>query len=435
MTTFNDVLRAHGINPDEVSLLRHQTRTDAGSSPFDLWTRDRAAFELYQSTQEQRPVFRRPRYWAAFVAPAKMETLFVGLYEVERVEDGVIDWLDPLTGQTVGAGKNKAYDLYKYRRVDALSDQIGKLRIDWANQDRPWAQPSVRSWAQHARHSSKRVLTQLDMPRVARRSRPAARHAELTAMLERLGFDEFRRTQKVTQHVRGTLIICLKRETLRLPIVLHPWYEAAFTALAAIEGVSFETPLRYYVNSNLTCFPVYRDANRLTSSHYGLACEVSDETALMALIAALDANRIVDTPDGAVEIGGDERDTDRIELRLGRIGQGAFRCGLNRFWQGRCAVTGLELPELLRASHIVPWKEANNRERLDPFNGLLLGAHLDALFDKHLISFDSQGRLLLSQRIDPELLRHMGLDAMTARLSRLNPHHLPYLARHRDQMR
>jgi putative restriction endonuclease len=58
------------------------------------------------------------------------------------------------------------------------------------------------------------------------------------------------------------------------------------------------------------------------------------------------------------------------------------------YWGGRCPITGLEQPELLRASHIKPWADcATDAERLDVFNGLLLGAHIDAAFDSALISF------------------------------------------------
>ena len=52
-----------------------------------------------------------------------------------------------------------------------------------------------------------------------------------------------------------------------------------------------------------------------------------------------------------------------------------------RLWGGRCAVTGLDLPLLLRASHIKPWRDSDNRERLDPYNGLLLSPSYDAAFD------------------------------------------------------
>lgn len=53
-----------------------------------------------------------------------------------------------------------------------------------------------------------------------------------------------------------------------------------------------------------------------------------------------------------------------------------------------CALTGLAAPEMLVGSHIKPWRESSNEERLDPMNGLLLAAHADKLFDRYLMSFE-----------------------------------------------
>ena len=74
--------------------------------------------------------------------------------------------------------------------------------------------------------------------------------------------------------------------------------------------------------------------------------------------------------------------TTRLVSTLARIGQGGFRDALMTIWERSCAVTSLTCPELLRASHVKPWSHSSRRERLDPNNGLLLAAHLDALFDK-----------------------------------------------------
>lgn len=64
-----------------------------------------------------------------------------------------------------------------------------------------------------------------------------------------------------------------------------------------------------------------------------------------------------------------------------RIGQEIFRQALMDYWGGACAVTGIDLPEVLRASHAKPWAVCeNDEERLNVFNGLLLAAHPDALF-------------------------------------------------------
>jgi hypothetical protein len=73
-------------------------------------------------------------------------------------------------------------------------------------------------------------------------------------------------------------------------------------------------------------------------------------------------------------------------------GRGDFGGDVTRLWgKGEvCALTGIALPELLVASHVKPWRDATDKERLDPANGLLLAVHADKLFDRHLLSFDLQ---------------------------------------------
>lgn len=88
--------------------------------------------------------------------------------------------------------------------------------------------------------------------------------------------------------------------------------------------------------------------------------------------------------------------TDRQALVKARVGQGIFRDQVLRLWSYQCAVTGCGIQEALRASHIKPWSQSTDQERLNPYNGLPLLATLDALFDKHLIAFDPQGKMLLS---------------------------------------
>ena len=78
-----------------------------------------------------------------------------------------------------------------------------------------------------------------------------------------------------------------------------------------------------------------------------------------------------------------------------RLGQDMFRHMLLDIYKSKCCVCGLEIPEVLRASHIVPWSEREDT-RLDPANGLCLSATYDAAFDKHLITFDEDYRLVLS---------------------------------------
>ncbi len=92
-------------------------------------------------------------------------------------------------------------------------------------------------------------------------------------------------------------------------------------------------------------------------------------------------------------------ETQRHALIAARLGQGKFRADVLAFWDGRCAVTGCEMGQVIRASHIKPWRDCDDRERLDPNNGIPLIANLDALFDKYLITFDELGRIICAPAI------------------------------------
>lgn len=114
-----------------------------------------------------------------------------------------------------------------------------------------------------------------------------------------------------------------------------------------------------------------------------------------------------------------------------RRGQGQFREDLIRIWDGACSVTGLDCPAVLRASHIKPWSISTNKERLDPYNGLLLSANIDALFDKGLITFDGSGQMHISSHITDEHREMLGLPKPL----RFVPKELgTYLAYHREDV-
>lgn len=90
-----------------------------------------------------------------------------------------------------------------------------------------------------------------------------------------------------------------------------------------------------------------------------------------------------------------EEGTDRIVRAKHRLGQDIFRAMLLDIYSSKCCLTGIDIPEVLRASHIIPWAE-NSTTRLNPENGLCLSATYDAAFDKYLITFDEDYRLVLS---------------------------------------
>lgn len=126
--------------------------------------------------------------------------------------------------------------------------------------------------------------------------------------------------------------------------------------------------------------------------------------------------------------------TEALRLTKQRIGQGLFRKALIDYWEGACAVTGLDLPEALRASHAKPWAQcASDAERLDVFNGVLLSANLDALFDQGLLTFNEAGEGILSASLTNEqrLLLSLPKD-LPIQLRWISPAHQPYLAWHRS---
>jgi hypothetical protein len=105
----------------------------------------------------------------------------------------------------------------------------------------------------------------------------------------------------------------------------------------------------------------------------------------------------------AIDEDASSEPTVRLQLSNARVGQGAFRKRVLAM-EPACRVTGIAVSALLRASHIKPWRESTNAERLDGANGLMLAPHVDLLFDRHLISFNDEGGLLVSKDIDPAVL-------------------------------
>jgi len=101
--------------------------------------------------------------------------------------------------------------------------------------------------------------------------------------------------------------------------------------------------------------------------------------------------------------------TEKDAVVKSRIGQGIFRDRLIDLWKA-CSVTDIENLVLLRASHIKPWKDSTNSERLSQYNGLLLIPNLDHLFDSGLISFNDTGELLISNKLSAMEVDKLGLD-------------------------
>lgn len=81
-----------------------------------------------------------------------------------------------------------------------------------------------------------------------------------------------------------------------------------------------------------------------------------------------------------------------------RVNQYVFRQIVVANYSGKCAISGIDLPELLFASHIIPWSKSE-KERLNPENGICLSALYDKAFDKGLIAINEKYQILLSDKL------------------------------------
>ncbi|MDD0811044.1 HNH endonuclease signature motif containing protein [Curvibacter sp. RS43] len=266
---------------------------------------------------------------------------------------------------------------------------------------------------------------------------------QLRAALIQRGFEDITSADRSTkswklQHpkMRNWVSIKLAEDTLRpmrtAPLVIHP--EDARRVASAV-------PIAAGV--------VFQDASyRGNSTKYaggmpGRALSLANESAVDAFVAAAlieaDDSPAIDpliwaaaASDVDAGLGGRVvTATTRKALIEARVGQGRYRKDLMEIWHRRCAVTGCGIEKALVASHVVPWRESKDPETcLDPYNGLLLAASIDKLFDQGLISFDEAGRLLRCTALRGVDLLALGITT-DARLRSLSPKHQPYLAAHR----
>lgn len=102
--------------------------------------------------------------------------------------------------------------------------------------------------------------------------------------------------------------------------------------------------------------------------------------------------QLLDIPEGMIG------DTRIREVKT-RVNQNVFRQIVLANYDGKCGLTGIDIPELLVASHIIPWKD-DEKNRLNPENGICLSSLYDDAFDKGLISFDDNSKVLFSERLE-----------------------------------
>jgi len=131
--------------------------------------------------------------------------------------------------------------------------------------------------------------------------------------------------------------------------------------------------------------------NEFAANPEAFAAEAEDAAARLAgaEVAPADVGYEIQIPIGETEV-------ERI-VRARRV-QSFFRAAVLTTYESKCALTGIAAPELLTASHIIPWSESVER-RADPRNGICMNALFDRAFDRGLIAFDENLRVIVSGRL------------------------------------
>jgi hypothetical protein len=125
-----------------------------------------------------------------------------------------------------------------------------------------------------------------------------------------------------------------------------------------------------------------------------------------------------------------EGDLEKVQLVKARRGQGIFKANV-RLFESECRVTHVKSIKHLRASHIKPWAESDDKEKIDGANGLLLAPHIDHLFDRGFITFSGGGELITSPNLDVEILNNWAIE-LPKKVGSFSPKQTEFLEYHRE---
>ncbi|WP_221899471.1 HNH endonuclease [Pseudomonas sediminis] len=191
---------------------------------------------------------------------------------------------------------------------------------------------------------------------------------------------------------------------VRLPSPIRP---KSYIADIAPHLPAKHSPLQPNGNGNQSCYlaSISKELGALI-----LSLVEDSATLQLSLVSATEVERKEAEQVRAIQEA-ELTETEKEQLGKARIGQGLFRWRVLQV-EPRCRITGVQDPAFLIASHIKPWRESDNVERLDGRNGLMLAPHVDKLFDRGWISFENNGDLIVTEgassileawKIDPTL--------------------------------
>jgi putative restriction endonuclease len=133
-----------------------------------------------------------------------------------------------------------------------------------------------------------------------------------------------------------------------------------------------------------------------------------------------------------IEAKGIEGDLEKVQLVKARRGQGIFKSNV-RLIESHCRITQVNSIKHLRASHIKPWRLAEDSEKLDGSNGLLLAPHADHLFDQGFISFNNNGDVMVSNHLDRQILNNWSIE-VPMNVGSFKDSQAHYLRFHREEI-
>lgn len=199
-----------------------------------------------------------------------------------------------------------------------------------------------------------------------------------------------------------------------------------------------------YIENGYKFFVFVHDDNRLPYIYQGRAYPLNWEkkkNGLPARVSFLlydyqqeNLNRplVDEVPENLIELAskGANVPTTKDRVVKTRTVQNKFRRETLDLWNHRCAVSSVDDERILIASHIKPWCNSDDSERVDPYNGLILNPTYDKLFDLAFISFSpDNGKIKLSDELDPSVWDHLMITGKE-QLTKIPPKTADYLEYH-----
>jgi putative restriction endonuclease len=186
------------------------------------------------------------------------------------------------------------------------------------------------------------------------------------------------------------------------------------------------SPLQANGNGNQGCYLA-----AISSELGGLVLDIAGQNSPDALqnISDLTQSIEADIAENRIQNAVDIPETEKEQLIRSRRGQGIFRQRALAI-ESQCRLTGVNDRSFLIASHIKPWKDCANDERLDGNNGLMLAPHIDKLFDRGWISFRDNGDLLTAPGVE-QVMNAWNVNP-NKNVGKFHPEQCLYLNHHRN---